>query len=221
MARLYSDLLQSTGRRFYYALTTPGVVTPGVATLTLIGNQPGAAEPAEVFRTPATATLTLAGLSLSSPSLLSPATAAIAAQGRQASFFTELVLRVSLPSPVETPEISYAPTLLTELIVSPNKATLTLTYPELNVSQGGNIVILSPARATLTMSTLVPIIGIQPGLATLTIVGLQPSLALNLIGTITPDPAALTCAGSEPVLAIPFIWIDDDPAPAMTWIDDP
>lgn len=222
MARLYSNLLKTAGQRYYFALdSVPGIVNPGVATLTLDGRSVAISDQSIAFRTPATAALTLAGLSLSSPSLLSPATAALAAQGRIAALSTELTIQVPAPRPIETAEPTYEPTLLTQMVVSPNKATLTIQALELNVSQGGNIGFVSPAIATLTLNGLELNLGFLPDQGTLTIIGYAPTLNLNTLGEITPDPAVLTMAGSEPTIDIPFVWVDDDPQPASTWIDDP
>jgi hypothetical protein len=58
--------------------------------------------------------------------------------------------------------------------------------------------------------------GVQPGL--LTVVGHAPTLAKEL--TITPDAGQVVMQGQEPRLTLPFIWVDDDPAPASTWITD-
>jgi hypothetical protein len=219
--RLYSDLQQS-GRRLYFALdSAPSVVSPGVATLTINGRIAAISDQSVAFRTPATAALTLTGLSLSSPSLLSPATAGLALAGRQASLLTSITIYVSAPTPVEAAEPSYAPTLITEMLVSPGKATLTIQALELNVSQGGNIGFLSPGRALLTLNGLAANFLFTPDQAALQIIGYAPTLTLNSNLEITPDPAVLTMAGAAPVLGIPFVWIDDDPVTPSTWIDDP
>lgn len=222
MARLYSNLLKTAGQRYYFALdSVPGIVNPGVATLTLDGRSVAISDQSVVFRTPATAALTLTGLSLSSPSLLTPATAALAAQGKIAALSTELIILVPAPSPIETPEQTYEPTLITQLVVSPNKATLTMQALELNVSQGGNIGFVFPARAALTLNGLALNLGFLPDQATLTLIGYAPTLELNTTNEVTPDPAILYMVGSEPTIDIPFVWVDDDPQPASTWIDDP
>lgn len=219
--RLYSSLKTSTSARYYFALNdAPGVVFPGVATLTILGLSVALSDQSVAFRTPATAALTLSGLSLSSPSLLIPAPSALALSGKQAGLVTSLTISLPVPNPVETPEASYAPTLLTQLLVEPANATLTINSLELNLSQGGNIGFVSPGKATLTLSGLAPIIALQPQVGGLFIVGLEPTLSLNMIGTVTPDPASLMVVGPEPELNEPFQWIDDDPAPTATWIDD-
>lgn len=81
--RLYGGLLQSAGRRYYFALdSAPGIVTPGPAVLTLNGKVPVAVEPLTVFRTPAPATLTLNGLMPGAPIVLPPAPAALSTVGQ-------------------------------------------------------------------------------------------------------------------------------------------
>lgn len=221
MARLYSNLLKSSTERYYFALdSVPGIVTPGVATLTLFGNSVAVSDQSVAFRNPATAVLTLSGLSLSSPSLLSPATAALALAGRQSTLLTSLTILVPAPSPIEAAEPTYEPTLLTEMTVSPGKATLTIQALELNVSQGGNIGFVSPGKATLTLSTLSANIGILPDQGTLTIIGYAPTITLNTLIELTPDPAQLTLGQLAPDISVPFMWVDDEPVSASSWIDD-
>lgn len=222
MARLYSDLLRSSGTRYYFALdSSPGIVAPGVATLTLNGLAVQVSDQSVAFRNPATATLTLTGLALSSPSLVTPATAALAKQGRQPGLETIIIIQVPAPSPVEVDEPTYEPTLLKEMLVSPNKATLTIQALELNVSQGGNIGFVAPAKATLTLSGLGINFLFTPDQAALQIIGYAPSITLNSVATAFPDAAILTMAGAEPSVSIPFMWVDDDPAPTSVWTDDP
>jgi hypothetical protein len=221
MARLYGSLI-SSGRRFYFGLdSVPSIVTPGVATLTLFGREPAAAQNLTVFRTPATAVLTLQGQSLASPTVLTPAPAALSTVGQIPGEVREITISPALPAPVYETPISYAPTLLTIWTTQPATALLTLQTLEQNVTQGGNIGFVSPGRATLTLGTqqftLLLLAG-EVGVGSLSVVGLAPTLTHEL--TIFPEVGVLTTSQIGPSLSRPFLWVDDDPAPPSTWITD-
>lgn len=222
MSRLYSNLKSAGGARFYFALdSSPGIISPGVATLTLFGRQLTVTEPASTVREPATAFLTLSGLSLSSPSLLTPAPVVLSLLGRQPTFETILVLQVPAPAPVEAAEQSYAPTLITQMTVTPDAAQILLIGRDLNASEGGNIGFVSPARALLSLEQLAPMLGIQVEVATLTIIGYAPTLDLNAVGLVEPETALLSINSLNHDLSVPFAWIDDDSVEEPVWLDDP
>jgi hypothetical protein len=220
MSRLYGDLLQSSGRRFYFSLEgAPGVVTPAPAVLTLLGRAPAAAEPSTVFRTPAPAVLTLSGLSLGSPSVVSPAPAALSMVGAIPNEVRSLTITPALPAPVENPPEAFAPTLITIWTTQPGVAQLTLQTLEQHVTQGGNIGFVSPGAAQLTLQTLgYTILFGEAGVGALTVVGHVPTIIFG--GSVTPDVCILSLPELVPEVAIPFQWIDDDPAPETTWISD-
>jgi hypothetical protein len=220
MNRLYSDQLQGSGRRYYFALdSAPGIVTPATAVLSMVGRIPAAAEPTTVFRSPDPAVLTLSGLQVRSPSLLSPATAALAYIGNVPVEVRSLTITPALPPPIENPPDAFVPTLITIWHAQPATAMLTLQALEQNVTEGGNIGFVSPAPAQLTLSTLeYTILFGEAGAGTLTVVGLVPEILTEF--TISPDPAMLAFGQLEPSIHIPFQWIDDAPAPAATWITD-
>lgn len=221
MARLYGSLL-SSGSRFYFGLDSiPSIVTPGVATLTLFGREPSAAQNLTVFRTPATAVLTLNGLSLASPTVLSPATAALATVGQIPGEARERTISPALPAPTYGTPPDNAPTLLTIWTTQPATALLTLQTLEQNVTQGGNIGFVSPGRATLTLGTqqfTLLLLSGGAGVGSLSVVGLAPTLTHEL--TIFPDVGVLTTSQIGPTLSRPFLWVDDDPVPPSTWITD-
>jgi hypothetical protein len=222
MTRLYSNQLQSAGRRYYFALdSAPGIVTPGVATLTLVGQQPIAVEPSTVFRTPATAILTLSGLQLASPSDLHPAQSALSVVGQIPTLVTSLTITPAVPAPdyVDLPD--NPPTLITIMTVSPAPAALTLLTLEQNVTQGGNIGFVSPAPASLSLGTLqytLLLLSTPVGVGQLSVVGLVPTLLHEL--TIEPEVGQVSIGGHAPELSLPFRWIDDEPAPTSPWITD-
>jgi hypothetical protein len=220
MSRLYGDQLQASGRRYYFSLEgAPGVITPAPAVLSFQGRIPTAVEPTTVFRTPATAVLSLAGLLVRSPSLLIPAPAALSAVGSVANQVTSRTITPALAPPIEDPPDPFVPTLITIWTTQPGVAVLTLQALEQNVTQGGNIGFLSPAPAVLTLSTQeYTLLFGEAGVGLLTCIGLVPTIRTEV--TISPEPAVLSCGEMEPAIHIPFQWIDDPPAPPAAWITD-
>jgi hypothetical protein len=222
MSRLYGDQLQSSGRRYYFALdSAPGIVTPAQAIITLEGRVPLAQQPNAVFRTPTPALLTIQGQSLASPTNLSPASATITTGGQIPALVRQLTITPATPAPDYSTPPSLTPALVTIWQTQPGVGSAQLQTLELNVTQGGNIGFVSPGAAQLSIvpqaiTLLVLSGGVQPGLVT--IVGLEPTLLHSL--TITPDVGQVVAAGQAHLLSLPFIWIDDDPAPPSSWITD-
>lgn len=222
MARLYSDQLQSSGRRYFFALDgAPGIVTPSPAALTLNGRQPIAVEPQTVFRTPATAVVTLSGLSFAAPTTVLPGLATLSTVGQIPGEQRILTISPALPSPLENPPAAFGPTLITIWATQPGVGLVRLQSIELNVTEGGNIGFLSPGRATLTLqsnafSLLLLSGGVQAGL--IAVNGLAPTLLHTL--AITPEVGLVTMRGAAANLGLPFGWVDDDPALVTSWITD-
>lgn len=223
MARLYFDQLQSSGTRYYFALdSSPGIIVPGVATLTLNGLSVSINDQAEAFRTPATASLTLSGLALQSPGFITPAQAALGYEGRIAGLVTGLTISPALPTPDYSTPPDNPPTVLTIMTVSPAQAALGFATLEQNVTQGGNIGFVSPASGTITLAGLQPLFTFYVGdPAALSLVGLSPTIVSTMLETITPEVGAVTLYGYEVVLDLPFTWIDEDPVSGTVWIDEP
>lgn len=221
MSRLYGDLFQSAGKRFYFALdSVPGIVSPGVATLVLGGQVPIAVEPQTIFRTPAPAVLTLGGLMPGAPVVLSPAAATLSTVGQIPSRQLIRMITNALAPAVQNPPTPFAPTLITIWTTQPGVAQLSLQTLEINVTQGGNIGFVDPGPAHLTLGTL-PfslLLGGIVGAGQLNVVGLAPTLKYEL--TIRPDVGLVSLVPRAPELALPFTWVDDDPAPARTWLTD-
>ena len=220
MSRLYGDQLQASGKRYYFALdAAPGIITPSPATLTLFGRGPAAAQQVTVFRTPAPATLSLIGGALGAPVVLSPAPAALWLAGKQPGQVTSRTITPSLAPPVESPPVSFAPTLITIWTTQPGVAQVTLQTLEINVTQGGNIGFVSPAPAHLAMGALpFTLLYGEAGVGLLNVVGLQPTLLRELV--VSPDVGSVAFTLASPILSLPFRWVDDTPAPAVTWITD-
>lgn len=219
--QLWSDLLLGTGQLWSDQDSAPGIVTPAPAVLTLLGRDPAAAQQISVFRTPATAVLTLNGLSLGTPVILTPAAAALTTVGQIPGEVRQLTITPSLAAPIENPPADFSPTLITIWTTQPGVGQVTLQTLEINVTQGGNIGFVSPAPAQLSLQTLqysLLLLAGGAGVGAIQVVGLAPTLKYEL--TITPDVGAVSFNPLVPDLARPFTWVDDDPAPTVTWITD-
>lgn len=217
--RLYTDLLHSPGHRYFFDLgSAPGIVVPGVGQVTLAGREPIAVERMTVFRTPATIVLTLNGFSTTTPTELHPAQASIAVSVLTAGVYTERVISPDLAPPVESPDADFTPTLWTERVISPDPTTLAVQAITLNVSQGGNVAFISPQVGTVTINGLTFLFGTQLGVTQWTIEGLVPDLYAERV--IEPEVGTLRMGELAPNFILPFFWVDDRPAPSVTWISD-
>lgn len=219
MARLYSDLLSSGGNRYYFGLNSaPGGIGAGVGSIRVVGLEPTIFQQIQVFRNPATATLTLFGYSTAAEPHLQPATAALSLAGqipgKQLSTVIIPTLTVDYTDLADNP-----PTLITIMTVTPTTAALTIQALTLNLSQGGNIVIVTPGVGLAAFSPIPPNLPRTIGVGTLTISGLGPTLHTTLV--ITPEVGLLSSGGQTVRLATPFVWIDDSPVSPSIWIDDP
>jgi hypothetical protein len=223
MVRLYSDLRDGAARRYFYDLdSTPGILQPGAATLTIGGHDPQ--YPGTIFRTPATITLTLFGRAIGpSGSILSPATAALVFSNSTVGLRTERTIQLTLPSPVEDPPAPFAPTILYINTITPAPAALTLNGFSHSLSEGGNIGFARPEQAALTLFgyQYTRVIPPPPGenldgvVGTAFMQGLEPSLLTEI--AISPVTASLALTQLAPHADRGFLWIDDDPAPQLQW----
>ena len=216
MSDLFDDLQDSNGQDYFYALdSAPGGVTPTTAVLTLFGRAASVQELTQVTRSPATAVLTLNGLSLTPDFVVTPATAALSMTGQVPGELRSLIVTPAIPAPDYGELQSTAPTILFINTVTPTTGLLQLSSLGLNVTQGGNIGFITPQVGTLTLNGLPAALPRTVGVAELSIAGLQPTLYLT--GTVTPDPGALTLEGLVSELDTPFTWIDVDAPPATSW----
>lgn len=219
MVRLYSDIQDGASRRYFYDLdSTPGILQPGAATLTIGGHDPQ--YPGTVFRTPATVTLTLFGRAIGpSGSILTPASAALAFTNSAVGLLAERTIQLTLASPLESPPDPFVPNLITQMSVQPAPAVLPIIGFNHSLSEGGNIGFLNPPTAALTLfgyqylRTIPPVDGQA---TTMVIEGRAPGLITTLI--IEPGVAALSMPQLLTHVDPGFVWIDDDPAPPLTWM---
>lgn len=227
MARVYSDLRDGSGRRYYYSLATaPGGLQSGVGAVTISGLQPTIFQQISVFRNPAPATITLNGLTVPSVTSVSPLTATLAYVGQIPVEQKIRIISPALPLPDYNVPNSLAPTILFVQSVAPGVGSVQLQVLNLNVTQGGNIGFLNPGVGTVSFGALTPtLIFLEAGVSSLAITGQAPTLSLERrIGDVSPDPDApiafityLTITGLAPSLNAPFQWIDADPPPSTTW----
>ena len=215
MARLFSDLY-GVGRYYYDLDSAPGVVSPGVGSVLFSGQVPIAVEPSSVFRTPATATLTLSLLAPASDTILSPATAALSSVGQIASELLQItVTPSSAPDYTDAPETP--PTIVYINTITPTTGAVRISNLTLNVTQGGNILTVSPGVSSLSMLTGTPtlifsVIGVGSASVNGLVPDLQTTLAIDL-----EEGAALTVEGFAPTVEVGFVWRDVDAPPALTW----
>jgi hypothetical protein len=215
MARLYSDLY-GAGRYYYDLDSAPGVVSPGVGLVIFVGQIPIAVERSEVFRTPATATLTINLLAPSSDTILMPNVAALAYVGQIAAEQRILILTPTNPPDYGTPA-EYIPTLVCVRNISPTTGAVSLSALALNVSQGGNILTVTPGVASLSNGTGVPtLIFSVIGVGSSAMNGLAPDLVTTLVIDLA-DGTAITVNGLAPTVEIGFVWRDVEQPPALTW----
>jgi len=215
MARLWSDIRGAS--QYWYDLdSAPGLVSPGVGSVSFVGQIPIAVQPASVFRTPATATLTA---NLLVPGLgvpLSPAVGLLTSSGLIASELRQATVTPTYP-PDYSAQVDNAPTILYIATITPATGSVALSPLTLNVSQGGNIVIVTPQKADLSIggyqSTLIFSV-IDVGAVSM--LGLAPSLKTEVTLTV-PGFDSPVVIGLAPTVEIGFVWRDVERPPALTW----
>lgn len=218
MAKLFDNLLDGSGRRYFSALeSAPGSISPATAIITLGGQSPIAVQHLTVFRNPATLTLNLVGLSLAPQPVLIPAPAALAYGGLAVSTtIRSLTISPSLPQ-IEAPEADFTPSLLTQMTASPAPAGIVLEVRQHAVNQGGNIGFVFPGVAAITLNGLAANFVFDViGQSVIEIVGHAPQLTSELI--LYPDVGMVSLIDTPPNVALPFGWVDADPAPPVVWV---
>lgn len=180
------------------------------------GQVPIAVEPSSVFRTPATATLTLSLLAPASDTILSPNKATLSTVGQIASELRQIVLTpTSFPDYTDAPETP--PTILYINTITPTTGAVRISNLTLNVTQGGNILTVSPGVSSLSLLTGVPtLIFSVIGVGSASVNGLVPSLQTTLAIDID-DVGLLTVEGFAPTVDVGFVWRDVEAPPALTW----
>lgn len=216
MARLYSDLVDGSGRRYFFSLASaPGGVQPATATVRFNGLAPTIFEQVTVFRNPATGTFTFNGRAVSSDVNISPATATITFAGLIAGEQRILTVTNSLPPDYTTPA-SFPPTVLFINTLSIGRGQISFNYPTINVTQGGNIGFINPSVGQFSFQGLTPtVIFLEVSTGLITFQGLGPSIQTTLI--VEPELGSFSFNGNEVGTQRPFQWIDVDQPPVTTW----
>lgn len=217
MSRLYSDLQDSGGRRYYFDLGgSPGFISPEPAVLTLFSDE--ITYPLSVVREPGLATLNFIGITAGPEFKLLPGVATLTPSNSAPDMLTQLLITLSLPSPVESPDNDFVPTILFINTITPGAAALTLLGYEASLNEGGNIRIISPALAALSLDggvpsrILPPTVGVN---AAMLIAGQIPALATERV--IEPGLGSLAFTDAALIVDKGFIWLDDEPAPLLAW----
>lgn len=220
MARLYSDLIDSGGRRYYFGLNSAagGISNANTAGLQVIGYAAEIFQQIQVFRTPATATLTVNGQPVQAYTNPRPALAALTLAGQIPGEQKQVVITNALP-PDYTALPDNVPTILQQHLLAPNRAQLSLQTLEVNLTQGGNIVTIMPGVGVLTAIGYGANFPRLADIGLVQMVGQIPTLHLTIV--VEPETAQLSLNGAEAVLGLPFVWVDDAPAAPTAWIDDP
>lgn len=222
MSDLFDDLIDGSGRDYFFALdSAAGGLTPGVGSIQVTGLPVTIFQQIGVFRTPATAVLTISGQSLSQAVPLSPAPAVLSLVGQISGQLREKIITLPMPDPVYDIPAALVPTILFINTITPTTGSLTLNSLTLNVSQGGDIGFVSPGVGALSFAYgEVTLIFHPVELGSLALVGHAPSLLTELvIGGDEEEMSvgSLTIQGLAPTLSLPFQWIDVEPPPALSW----
>lgn len=206
MTQLYSDLVDGSGRRYYYSLSrAPGGASPASqAIVTVVGQVPNVLAQITVFRTPTQATLNIFGYQ---PPSLTPVQPGVGAVTLAGLIPTEQKIRVitnSLPSPDYSTPNELIPTIVFVQTVIPSPAALQIQALTLNAFPGGDIVYVSPGVGLVSMQGLNGvIINNAPGIGMISISGQIPALAKEIV--VSPDLASITINGLASSAAQGFV----------------
>jgi hypothetical protein len=216
MARLYSNLIDGSSRRYFFGLdSAPGGILPQTLQLRVTGLTPTVFTQVQVFRTPAPAVITLNGLAIRSDYLPSPVPAAISALGRAPTLVTQLIVTNDM-SPDYSEPASFPPTILFINTVTPAPAMITLGGLQPNASPGGDIGYVSPGVGLVTIGGLTAnLIFTEADIGRIDVIGLQPTIATLL--EVSPEVGQITINGQQVELQKPFQWIDVDAPPPLIW----
>lgn len=215
--RVWGSLSPSAGRRYWSDLSTaPGIVSPTLATLTIGQLPPVVFQTSQVFRTPSTALLTIAGLMPSSQLAISPAKAQLNYGGLIPVEVRSLTITPATPLPDYSTVNDLTPTIIYVQTVSPTSAQLALATLTQNVTQGGNIGFINPSVGLVSMVGQIPNFVFHEIInGVVTIQGLAPTILTER--TITPDVGSLSSQGNAPAIETAFIWVDVISPPPLTW----
>jgi hypothetical protein len=216
MARLYSNLIDGSNRRYFFALdSASGGLSPQTVQLQVTGLAPTIFTQVQVFRTPATAVITLNGMAIRNDYLPSPTPLAIAAQGRVPTLVTQLIVTNDMsPDYSDLPTIT--PTILFINTVTPAPAQIQIQSLALNLTEGGDIGFVTPGVGLVEVQSRAPLlIFLEAGAGEVMVQGLQPSIVTTL--DVYPEVGQITVDGQLVTLPRGFEWIDVDRPPPLIW----
>lgn len=217
MAQLFSDLIDGSGRRYFFSLkTAPGGVSPNnPAAISVNGFAPTIFVQTQVFRTPAPAVITLQYPPQQVRVPMQPPTAVITPTATVANLLKQLTISPAVNADYNDPP-SNAPTILFIQTIVPAPALINITALELNLSQGGDIGFISPLAGRIDLLGRVPttiFFEAAPGIVLVT--GHEPTLVTSL--TIEPEAGQINVLTLTPKFDIGFVWIDVEPPPPLLW----
>jgi hypothetical protein len=218
MTQLYSDLVDGSGRRYYYSLTrAPGGASPASqATLMVVGQMPTIFQQVSVFRTPTQAILTLLGYQPPALTSVLPGVGAVSLVGLIPVEQKIRIITNALPTPDYSTPNELIPTIAYIQTVTPAPAALQIQALTLNAFPGGDIVYVTPNVGHVSMQGLqATLINSQPNIGLISISGLIPFLKTETI--LLPDVGSITLNGQTVSADRGFVWTNViSPAP-MTW----
>lgn len=218
MTQLYSDLVDGSGRRYYFSLTraTGGLSPAAPAALTAVGLAPTIFQNVVAFRTPDPATVSVIGYAPPSLTPVMPGVATITIGGLAPSNQTIRIVSPALPAPDYSTPNELIPTIAFIQTVTPDTAQLSIQALTLNAFPGGDIVYVTPGVGSISIQSLsLAIINNQPGVASIAVSGLTPTLQKEMV--VQPDTANIIINGQSVSAERGFVWIDADAPPPLTW----
>jgi len=216
MPRLFSDLLDGSGRRYFFGLSSaPGSTQPSAGALQVIGHAPSVFIQVQVFRTPAPALITLVdpGKRLLVP--MQPAPAVITQGSPGPALVTQRLITPTVTADYTEP-VSIAPTIVFVQTITPTPALITVQALAFALGQGGDIGFIQPLTGQVSLAPLNPtLIFFESAIGTILVQGLEPTLVTSI--TIEPLPGSIAVDGLLLEADLGFVWIDVPPPPPLTW----
>jgi hypothetical protein len=218
MTQLYSDLIDGSGRRYYYSLNrAPGGASPASqALLTVVGQMPTIFQQVSVFRNPAQATLTLFGYQPPALTSVLPGVGAVSLVGLIPTEQKIRIITNALPTPDYSTPNELTPTIVYIQTVTPAPAALQIQALTLNAFPGGDIVYVNPGVGLIsTVGLQATLVNNAPSTGLISISGQIPGLKTEVV--LSPDVASVTINGLDVTADRGFVWTTVlTPAP-ITW----
>lgn len=217
MARLYSNLVDGSNRRYFFDLeSAPGGLSPTTGQLVTIGYAPTVQPLVSVSRSPLVGVLNVVGHTIFGPARISPAVGQLTVTAGSPNTLRQIVVTNAIPTPDYEPPNALEPTIAFITTVTPAPATLTVTAAPVNAYPGGDIGYVSPAPGLISLVPLghnLVFLGADPG--RLNLEGLIPTVIGSMV--VEPGVGQLVFDGVRPMLSRPFEWIDVDAPPPLAW----